>query len=163
MLKPLALIVLGLISLPSIALEKIAQHKKVIGPTALYSINEQAEFKARIDTGAATTSIHAVDIEIEDEVEDMQGNIGKTVHFPVENADKKQWRITSKISKVKQVRNSQGIEKRYLVPLRLGWDSINKTVDVNLRDRSKMQYKLLIGRDWMAKEVVVDLERQEEE
>ena len=48
------------------------------------------------------------------------------------------------------------------VELRVGWDTINKTIDVNLRNRSKMKYKLLIGRDWLEREVVVDLEREAE-
>lgn len=148
-----------LASSEAFALDEIDHHKKVIGPTADFTVDEQAEFLARIDTGAATTSIHAIDLEVEDAGEDMKDNIDKTIHFTLVNKEGKEWRTSARISEVKQVRNSQGVETRYLVPLRLGWDTINKTVDVNLRDRSSMEYKLLIGRDWMENEVVIDLER----
>ncbi|NRB38070.1 MAG: ATP-dependent zinc protease [Pseudomonadales bacterium] len=163
MLKQVFILVFGLIALNVQALNELVPNKKVIGPTAIFSVYEQAEFEARIDTGAATTSIHAIDIEVEDGSDDMVDNVGKIIHFTIENDQGEQWRTSAKISQTKAVRNSQGVETRYLVPLRLGWNNINKTIDVNLRDRSSMQYKLLIGRDWMAKEVVVDLEHEEPE
>lgn len=148
-----------LFTLPASAIEGIDSHKKVIGPTAEFTIDESAKFLARIDTGATSTSIHAIDLEIENASENMQDNIGKTIHFTMLNENDEEWRKSARISEVKEVRNSQGVEVRYLVPIRLDWNSINKTIDVNLRDRSTMEYKLLIGRDWMENEVVVDFER----
>ncbi len=145
--------------LSALALENIDHHKKVIGPTADFIVDEQASFLARIDTGAATTSIHAIELEVEEGDKTMENNVDKIIHFTLVNEKGEQWRTSARISEVKEVRNSQGIEQRYIVPLRLGWDTINKAVDVNLRDRSAMQFKLLIGRDWMENEVVVDLEK----
>ena len=141
------------------ALEEIEPHKKVIGQIALFVIDEQGSFMARIDTGAATTSVHAVEQVVEDEHQDMRKNVGKTIHFVLVNENGERWPTSAVIRDVTKVRTSQGAERRYQVPMRVGWDSINKTIDVNLRDRSKMEYKLLIGRDWLAREVVVDLER----
>lgn len=156
-----ALVLLGL-STPATALEEIERHKKVIGETASFMIDDQAEFMARIDTGAAVTSINAIDMEVEDESEDMNENIGKLVHFTLVNEKGEKWRTSAVIRSVTRIKNSQGVESRYKVPLRVGWDIINKTIDVNLRDRGAMEYKLLIGRDWLEREVVVDLERGEE-
>ncbi|SER26679.1 Uncharacterized conserved protein [Nitrosomonas sp. Nm51] len=144
---------------PPEALESIDAHKKVISPEEYFWIEGQARFFARIDSGAKSTSIHATDIEVEDAAETMMDNVGKQVNFTIENEEGETWSISRRISSVTQVRNSQGVEYRYNVPLRLGWNGINKTVDVNLRDRSKMTYKLLIGRDWMHREVVIDLEQ----
>lgn len=155
-------LIAGFISLSSFALDEIEPHKKVIGETANFIIDDQAEFLARIDTGATTTSVHAVDLEVEEEAENMKANIGKLIHFTLVNEDGKQWRTSAVIRNVTRIKNSQGVESRYKVPLRMGWDTINKTIDVNLRDRSNMQYKLLIGRDWLEREVVVDLEREAE-
>lgn len=163
MFKPLVwTLLLGIASLPAIGLEEIERHKKVIGETANFLIDDQAEFLARIDTGAATTSVNAIDIEVEEEEAEMKNNIGKTIFFTLENAAGQQWRTSAIIRKVSRVKNSQGVESRYKVPLRVGWDTINKTIDVNLRNRGKMKYKLLIGRDWLEREVVVDLEREAE-
>ena len=92
----------------------------------------------------------------------MRKNIGKVIYFTLENEEGEQWRTSAIVRDVTRIKNSQGVERRYKVPLRVGWDTINKTIDVNLRDRSKMKYKLLIGRDWLAREVVVDLEREAE-
>ena len=162
MFKPLVTVLfLGIVVHPALALEEIERHKKVIGETAEFIIDDQAEFLARIDTGAATTSVNAIDLEVEGESEDMKENIGKTVHFTLENEHGKQWRSSAVIKEVTTIKNSQGIERRYKVPMRVGWETINKTIEVNLRDRSKMKYKLLIGRDWMEREVVVDVEREE--
>ncbi len=153
---------LGLFSLQAVGLDEIERHKKVIGETANFLIDDQAEFLARIDTGAATTSVHAIDLEVENEDGVMKNNIGKEIYFTLENEAGEQWRTSAVIQSVTRVKNSQGVEKRYKVPLRVGWDTINKTIDVNLRNRDKMKYKLLIGRDWLEREVVVDLEREAE-
>lgn len=142
-----------------IALEQIEPHKKVIGQTAHFLIDDKLKILARIDTGAATSSVHAINLEVENDSGDMRKNIGKTIHFTLENEMGERWRASAVIKKVVRVKNSQGVERRYKVPLRLGWNTINKTVIVNLRDRSNMRYKLLIGRDWISNEVVVDLER----
>ncbi|SET59026.1 Uncharacterized conserved protein [Nitrosomonas marina] len=143
---------------PPAALEHIDPHKKVITPEEYFWIEGQARFSARVDSGAKSTSIHAIEIEVEDAADTMMDNVGKQVNFNIVNEEGKTWSLSRRISSVTKVRNSQGVEYRYNVPLRLGWNGINKTVDVNLRDRSKMTYKLLIGRDWMNREVVIDLE-----
>ena len=103
-----------------------------------------------------------MDFELEQADEDMHKNIGKVIYFTLENEEEKQWRTSAIVRDVTRVKNSQGVERRYKVPLRVGRDTINKTIGVNLRDRSKMKYKLLIGRDWLDRELVADLERQAE-
>lgn len=157
-----SMVLLGLLAQYALALEEIEPHKKVIGETALFIIDDQAEFMARIDTGATTTSVNAIDIEVEGADEDMEKNIGKTVYFTLVNEKDERWRTSAVIKNVTRIKNSQGVEQRYKVPLRVGWDTINKTILVNLRDRGTMEYKLLVGRDWLEREVVVDLERSED-
>ncbi|PTN11981.1 RimK/LysX family protein [Nitrosomonas aestuarii] len=147
------------IHFPALALDSIDVHKKVISPEEHFWIESQARFSARIDSGAKSTSIHAIDIEVEDAAESMEENVGKQVSFTIVNEKGEQWSMSRRISSVTKVRNSQGVEYRYNVPLRIGWNKINKTIDVNLRDRSRMTYKLLVGRDWMKREVVIDLEQ----
>lgn len=161
--KPLLFIVIFLItgthSLSWASLDNIDTHKKVISPEEDFWIENKAKFAARVDSGAKSTSIHALDIEVEDAAETMEENTGKQVNFIIVNEEGERWPMSRRISSVTKVRNSQGVEYRYNVPLRVGWDGINKTIDVNLRDRSTMTYKLLVGRDWMKREVVIDLEQ----
>ncbi len=135
----------------------------IIGETALVEVTELGQsLLARTDTGARTTSINAVDVVIKDASEEEKENIGKSVSFNVINADGESFALESKISGVVHVRNAQGSETRYQVPLTLNWGGVSKTIDVNLRDRSAMTYKLLLGRDWLAEEFYVDVDISED-
>jgi hypothetical protein len=43
--------------------------------------------------------------------------------------------------------------------MELAWKGVSKKVEVNLRNREKMTYKLLIGRNWLENDFIVDVER----
>lgn len=58
--------------------------------------------------------------------------------------------------------SAQGREKRYLVRLTLSAMGVRKTILVNLRDRSQLRYKLLLGRNWLADDFLVDVDLDEE-
>jgi len=45
-----------------------------------------------------------------------------------------------------------------MIPLTLRWQGSNKVINVNLRNRDTMTYKLLIGRDWLSKDFIVDID-----
>jgi len=136
------------------------QGKKTVGATEEISlVDAKLAFKARIDTGARTTSIHTTQINIENASKDKKKNVGKNVVIVVENENGKQSRISTTIAMVSEVRNAQGVELRYLVPLTLQLNGDSKLINVNLRNRSTMTYKLLIGRDWLLNDYVVDVSR----
>ncbi|MDH3521655.1 MAG: RimK/LysX family protein [Myxococcales bacterium] len=136
---------------------------RVIGSTALVRV-EQAdlEFLARVDTGADTTSIHALDLEIEDPSPRIEGNVGKAIGFRVVNERGEAVRLASVIAGVVELYDWHGLELRYAVPLELCWQGVCKSVPVSLRDRTVMQHKLLIGRDWLAGSFLVDVGRSAE-
>jgi hypothetical protein len=137
-----------------------AKEKLTVGATeVIHVVDANLDFVARIDTGARTTSINAQNIEIENPAADKKANLGKTITLDVINAKGEKRRIKSKIVKVLEVRNAQGTELRYMIPLTLRWHGIDKLIRVNLRDRSAMTYKLLIGRDWLMGDFVVDVEK----
>ncbi len=134
--------------------------KFIIGETAQIAIAEaELEFLARIDTGARVTSIHALDVEVTGGVANQRENEGKPVRFRVINTKGEERTLESKIVDVASVRNAQGTEHRYVVELTLVWEGFEKAVEVNLRDRSAMTYKLLIGRNWLARDFLVDVDR----
>ncbi len=136
-----------------------AEQKSLIGETAWIEVGDiPFAYLARIDTGARITSIHAVDVNITGESSVPDENVGKTVSFKAVNRDGKIKAMSAVIMKVSTVKNSQGTEQRYVIELPLSWKDVNKKVEVNLRDRSKMTYKLLIGRNWLSKDFLVDVD-----
>jgi hypothetical protein len=133
--------------------------RKLIGEQAKINVKEAGLiFKTRIDSGAVQTSMHAVDIHIEDEDKvNMKNNIGKKITFTTANEKNKQRIVTTHIYGTSYIRNAQGDETRYTVMLNIGEPGHEHIVRVNLRDRSLMGYKLLIGRNWLQGHYVVDV------
>ncbi|GAA5188463.1 RimK/LysX family protein [Ferrimonas gelatinilytica] len=138
----------------------VAEDKRVIGPIARLHVEEVGmTMLARIDTGAAKTSLHAEQMEIVGgELSDWDDNIGKSIRFVTRNAVGKPSKIEATIADVSHIRNAQGSEDRYVVWMTIGHGDLNKRVKVTLKDRSPMDYKLLIGRDWLEGDYRVDVE-----
>ena len=145
------------LSAPSPCTDKI-----VIGQTCWVQVEElDIRFLARIDTGATSTSLHAVDFLIHDESSDPRDNVGKEISFMTETRDGEVRRLSAEIVRVQTVTSAQGREKRYMVQLTLTTSGITKNILVNLRDRSRMRYKLLVGRDWLTSDFLVDVDWDE--
>ncbi|WP_427977455.1 ATP-dependent zinc protease family protein [Agarivorans sp.] len=151
--------------------------KQVVGAAEYVKVLEaDLAFLSRVDTGASSTSLHAVDMHVLDGINinpadyseaeqksvvrpKMRSNIGKYLQFTTENEQGERHLGKAKITDVVAVRNSQGLEVRYKVALAVAWQGQAKTVEVNLRNRSKMHYKMLLGRNWLEGDYLVDVER----
>lgn len=151
---------LGLLTLLlSISVTGCTVEKKIIGATADMSVEGTGlNFIARIDTGAGRTSLNATDFVVEDNDINMHRNVGKMLSFTTMNAEGQSKRLQAKIVGINKVTNSQGVERRYIVKLSIVYHGESRKVRVNLRDRSRMDYKLLIGRDWLKGHYMVDVE-----
>lgn len=124
--------------------------KRVIGPTEIVAIADASiGLPARVDTGAKTTSVHAESIEVVDDV----------VHFELVCQDGRRVMLERPLAKVRQVRSATGSEKRVFVELTLSHGGHAKPVLVNLKDRSHMAYPLLLGRNWLMDDYIVDVSR----
>ncbi|WP_295893671.1 RimK/LysX family protein [uncultured Vibrio sp.] len=131
---------------------------EIIGQKAWITAKELGvTYRARIDTGATRTSLHATHINVVDGVEDWESNIGKQVMFNTENELGDTQHHQGKIVAVRSIQNSLGSENRYNVEMTFDHDGFSRTVEVNLRDRSRMSDKLLIGRDWLSCQYLVDV------
>lgn len=111
-------------------------------------------FKARIDTGATTTSIFAA------EIEEFQQDGKPWVRFLVRNPEtKKDYRLEMRVSRIAAIRKrgAEGTTRRPAVALVLTIGEISKQVDVNLADRTGFKFPLLIGRDFLNGTAVVDV------
>ena len=75
--------------------------KHVIGATAtVEEVRSDLLFKARVDTGATTSSLHVDEFVIEDEAERMEDNVGKTIRFRMKNQDGESEWLKSRIAEV---------------------------------------------------------------
>jgi len=155
----LLLMILAWVTLQGCATSPPTPTKVTVGATEIIHVVEaDMDFVTRIDTGARTTSVHALDIKIEDPAPKKKDNIGKKIALTLINGKGEKKRLQTTIVDALQVRNAQGVEVRYMIPLTLRWQGIDKTINVNLRNRSAMTYKLLIGRDWLSKDFIVDVD-----
>lgn len=143
----------------------LAAERLLVGKTQIGAIAEVTEvssgltFEARVDTGAAVSSIHCVEMSIDDEVADPRENRGKAVRFLVDNGKGQQAWIDTKIVDYSKVKSVDATTNRYYVRLRLKYGGVEKLTLVTLKDRSRMDHKLLLGRDFLADDFVVDVSK----
>ncbi len=127
--------------------------KRVIGQTARVGIEEVAmEFVARVDTGAATTSLHAEEVRVANEM----------VDFVVFNRDGSRVPLRLPLARMGTVRNSGGSKERVFVEMTLNHEGESKRVMVNLNNRARLSYPLLLGRNWLMDDYLVDVSREPE-
>jgi hypothetical protein len=137
--------------------------KRIIGATAtLTEVNSGFAFPARIDTGADSCSLHVEKIEIQDKTARRTKNVGKSVRFLLKSSDgKTQWveGIVADAVRVKSSSLKSGeVDHRYKVRLTLQWKDVRKEVLVTLNDRTSMEYPLLVGRNFLQSEFLVDVD-----
>jgi hypothetical protein len=129
-----------------------------IGPvTTITEVSSGLPFPARVDTGATTCSIHYEAIEIENPAKNPEDNVGKRVRVLIKNPDGDEEWITTKIVDHVTVRTSTNDDERYKIQLNLRWQDVEKKVLVTLKDREKMKYPLLVGRNFLRGDFLVDV------
>jgi len=140
-----------------------ANPKHVIGATTtIVEANSGLPFAARVDTGATTCSIHAIKWEIEDRSRRPAQNIGKTIRILIKNEKGDEAWVDAVIAGRVRVRSSvqqdDDYHGRYKVLLPLEWNGVKKEVLVTLNDRTDMDYPLLIGRNFLRGDFLVDVD-----
>lgn len=110
--------------------------------------------KAKIDTGAKTSSIHCL------EITPLRDNF---VKFRVLNdgdiSDKKY--ITKSISRISNVKSSNGkYEQRYFIRTNIIVYKKTYDIEISLSSRENMVYSLLIGRELLQQGFIVDISKK---
>jgi len=104
---------------------------------------------ARVDTGAAKSSLDARELKVRDNVVEFklpQKYGGLRLRLPII-----EWR---------HVRSPDGRGRRPVVELEICLGSRRIRTQVNLTDRSMVKYPLILGRNFLKEEYVVDVKRR---
>lgn len=134
---------------------QLLKEKVLIGRIEWVELPElKMKHKARIDTGAKTTSMHATNIE---EVE-QRGEL--FVKFRTVDQDGKVLELQRKVDTTQKVSNTGGfVSKRYVIKEKIKIGNIEREVLINLNDRTNMDYKFLVGRNLLLGRFIVDVAR----
>ncbi|MFY7993288.1 MAG: ATP-dependent zinc protease [Bacteriovoracaceae bacterium] len=134
---------------------QLLKEKVTIGRIEWVEMPElKLKFKARIDTGAKTTSLHAGNIE------EVQQNGELYVKFKTFDPEGKSIELTRKVDTTQKVSNTAGfVSKRYVIKEKIKIGKIEREILINLNDRGRMDYKFLVGRNLLLGRFVVDVAR----
>lgn len=134
---------------------QLLKEKVLIGRVEWVELPElKLKHRARIDTGAKTTSMHAVNIE---EVE-QRGEL--YVRFQTVDDDGKKINLLRKVDTTQKVSNTAGaVTKRYVIKEKVRMGPMEREILINLNDRSGMDYKFLVGRNLLLGRFIVDVAR----
>jgi hypothetical protein len=163
-LSVLAVLVLAGAQLLNGQMSQTTAEKRIIGATAVIrEASTLIAFPARIDTGANSCSLHVEEMEIINPVPGRRTNIGKKIRFRIQGEDDKTAWIETRIADAVRIRSGVfkdgEFDRRYMVRLTLQWKDISKEVLVTLNDRTDMTYPLLIGRNFLQGDFLVDVDQ----
>lgn len=126
--------------------------KFLIGALEKINLNQLGitNLTARIDTGAKTSSLHAVNIQ------EIEKNGQAWVEFDCILDDHSEIHVSSPIEGVRLIKSSNGEERRFVIESEMQLGEHSWPVKLTLSDRSSMAYPMLLGREAMAGRVIVD-------
>lgn len=110
--------------------------------------------KARIDTGAKTTSIDARNIT------PFERDGKQWVRFEILAGEKKHT-IERKVIKTVQIkRHGKAAQDRYVINMRIILGNVSRLIHVNVNDREAYTYPVLIGRNFLRDYFIVDVAKK---
>lgn len=144
---------------PTIANVKQVADKTTLGQAEWVYVSKVKEnFKGRIDTGAATSSINAVDIER------FERDGEKWVRFSLTHAEgEKAEMIEAKVERlVRIIQSSNPDEKteRLVIKLHVRIGDVSQLTEFTLTNRLHMEYPVLIGRSFIRDVALVDIGKE---
>ena len=113
-----------------------------------------ARIKAKVDTGAKTSAIHAFDIDVEERAGERFVAFGVS---PEQRRRVPQIRCIAPLVGPRLIRCSNGaVEDRYVVATRLRLGENSFVIELSLAARDEMGFRLLLGRDALRKRFLID-------
>lgn len=135
-------------------LNTFAQEKETIGWLEKVAINGSSlQLKAKIDTGATTSSIHSKVLK------KFKKNNENWVRFRIKTASGNKIVLERKIQRISKIKRKLAFSiKRPVVLLGICIGNTYKEEEVNLAKRDNFVYPLLIGRNYLKGNFLVDSE-----
>ena len=110
------------------------------------------QMKAKLDTGADTSSVHARNVEIY-----KRGKRDNWVKFRLVGKDGRSIRYDQNVIRFAQIKTKTGgTIRRPVINLPLCVGGRQGVAEVNLADREPFEYDILIGREFLSDRVLVD-------
>ena len=116
---------------------------------------EKLRMKARLDTGAQTSSLHAEDVEL------FERDGVKWVKFTTVCEDDKRSVIEKPLKRIVRIRKAgfKEMDERFVVELNFSIDGIHRRGEFTLSERDHMNYPVLVGRNLLSEFGLVDARR----
>jgi hypothetical protein len=131
--------------------------QNVLGKVDVFDMPEFGLYniKAKIDTGAKTSSIHCSEIIL------LENNLVKFIPQD-SNQNLKNKYIVKPISRISEVKSSNGkAQERYFVKTTIVVYEKTYNMEVSLSSRASMKYPLLIGRELLKQGFLVDVSKRD--
>ena len=140
--------------------EQTPTHNIILGSIEKVTIDSiKQTFDARVDTGAATSSLNAIDIE------EFERNGKNWVRFHLADNTKSEeekniW-IEAPVLRYVKIRQSSAdeLDRRAVVELWVKVGKIHEKAQFTLADRSHMNHPILLGREFIRDIALVDVSR----
>jgi len=133
----------------SYAKQIVGIYEKVALPT------QELILKAKIDSGAKNTSLHALNIKL------FQQNEKEWVSFDTLDGRGGLVSLSAPVYRIARIKRHNGAsQERPVVIMGVCIGNISRKVEVNLIDRSRLNYPLLIGRTYLDGHFLIDVSQQ---
>lgn len=110
--------------------------------------------KAKVDTGAKTSSLHAFNIE--EFCRDKKKYVTFDIH-PIQDNDHIIIRAKALVVDERYVMSSSGHkEKRYVIKTILCLDNKKYEIELTLTNRDSLRFRMLLGRDALVSKCIID-------
>ena len=130
--------------------------KTVVGSEEWVSLSELniPYVKARVDSGAKTSSLHAINIQPFQKDNETWVNFEV---FPIQNDGKRKINCKALVIDKRVVKSSSGDrEQRYVVRTVISLNNESWDIELTLTNRDSMGYRMLLGRQAMMGRILVD-------
>lgn len=130
--------------------------KLILGALEVCNLPELqiTDLQVRVDTGAKTSSLHVDNIELE--TRNDESWVSFDIHPDIHNVSHVV-RRSSKLKEVRSIKSSNAAkEQRYVIDTKICMGNRTWPIEVTLTDRSSMSYLMLLGRQAMLNDILVD-------
>ncbi|MEX0770345.1 MAG: RimK/LysX family protein [Balneolaceae bacterium] len=114
------------------------------------------QLKAKIDTGAYTSSLHCHKVELNSAEKNVSFYLLDPTHPEYNNK-----KLTCPVEDIRSVRSSNGLtEDRIIIRTKIRLHTQVDTIELSLADRSEMRNPVLLGRKFLKDRFIVDVSRK---